>query len=258
MEAPLHAVMPHRIVVHVHAINTVCWAVRDDGPSRLLTLLDGLSWRWIPYIASGLPLALELRRVASSAPDVLVLANHGLVIGADTFEAAEALLLDIEQRLALRPRIGPEPSWSQLERMAASASCWRVPLDADLHALGTDATCRAILGSGALYPCQVVFLGPTASIAAGGSVAHAEQNHRQRHGVSPELLIVEGSGVLVRPQMTVAQTQVLEGLCQVVRRLDLQDPIRYLTAADLAELYSADAHQYRSRVENSWLEPFAK
>ena len=60
--------------------------------------------------------------------------------------------------------------------------------------------------------------------------------------------------MLVRQHMTVAQTQVLEALSQVVQRIDADVPIRYLTAADLAELSTADAQRYQRRVENSFRE----
>ena len=27
----MHAVMPHRVVIHVHSVNAIAWAVRRDG-----------------------------------------------------------------------------------------------------------------------------------------------------------------------------------------------------------------------------------
>src|SRR4051794_27933 len=77
----------HSRACGVHAVNTISWAVRHDGPSQLARRLAGLSWQWIPYVSSGLPLALKLRSVISSSPDVLILANHGLVIGGESCEA---------------------------------------------------------------------------------------------------------------------------------------------------------------------------
>ena len=35
IETAMHAVLPHRVVVHVHSVNTIAWAVRQDGPSQL-------------------------------------------------------------------------------------------------------------------------------------------------------------------------------------------------------------------------------
>ncbi len=35
LETALHALLPHRIVLHVHCVNTIAWAVRSDAPSAL-------------------------------------------------------------------------------------------------------------------------------------------------------------------------------------------------------------------------------
>lgn len=251
----MHAVMPHRVVIHVHAVNTISWAVRHDGPSQLARRLAGLSWQWIPYVPSGLPLALKLRSVISSSPDVLILANHGLVVGGESCEAAEALLTKVEDRLVTSPRSRSAPCWSQLERLAAAEPSWRVPDNVGVHGLGTDAASRAILRGGALYPCQAVFLGPSVGVVSPeGCISNTEERHKARHGVAPKFLVIEGSGVLVRQHMTAVQTQVLEGLSHVVQRIDSEVPIRYLTAAELAELSGVDAQRYECRVENSFRE----
>ena len=31
----MHAVLPHRVVLHVHCVNTIAWAVRQDAPAQL-------------------------------------------------------------------------------------------------------------------------------------------------------------------------------------------------------------------------------
>src|SRR5438309_7014735 len=49
IETFMHAVVPHRVVVHVHSVNTIAWAVRQDAPSELAQRLSGLCWHWIPY-----------------------------------------------------------------------------------------------------------------------------------------------------------------------------------------------------------------
>src|SRR5258706_6944532 len=83
IETAMHAVLPHRAVLHLHCVNTIAWAVRQDAPDQLADRLRGLRWRWIPYVASGMPLARQVERalLESAGTDVLVLGNHGLVIG---------------------------------------------------------------------------------------------------------------------------------------------------------------------------------
>ena|SRR5438128_3945502 len=62
IETAMHAVLPHRVVLHVHCVNTIAWAVRQDAPVQLEHQLDGLRWQWISYVPSGLPLAWEIER----------------------------------------------------------------------------------------------------------------------------------------------------------------------------------------------------
>jgi rhamnose utilization protein RhaD (predicted bifunctional aldolase and dehydrogenase) len=66
IETAMHAVLPHRIVLHVHCVNTIAWAVRQDAPVQLQ--MEGLRWQWIPYVPSGLPLAREIEKVLSAFP----------------------------------------------------------------------------------------------------------------------------------------------------------------------------------------------
>ena len=68
IETPMHAAIPHRIVIHVHSINAIAWAIRLDGQREIEQRLDGLRWQWIPYAASGAPLAREIEKAATRAP----------------------------------------------------------------------------------------------------------------------------------------------------------------------------------------------
>src|SRR5258708_35252890 len=143
VETAMHAVLPHRVVIHVHSANTIAWAVREDAPDQLKYRLDGVRWQWIPYVASGLPLALEIQKALSrsSGSDVLVLGNHGLVIGAEDCRAADGLLHEVERRLATPPRPSPDVDDALLERTAASSGL-SLPRNTELHPLGTDPAAR--------------------------------------------------------------------------------------------------------------------
>jgi rhamnose utilization protein RhaD (predicted bifunctional aldolase and dehydrogenase) len=100
IETAMHAVLPHRVVLHVHSVNTIAWAARQDAPVQLGRKLDGLPWQWIPYVPSGLPLAQEIDKAlsASAETDLFVFSNHGLVIGGNDCDAIEELLSEVEHR----------------------------------------------------------------------------------------------------------------------------------------------------------------
>jgi len=56
IETMLHALMPHRIVVHLHAVDVLACLVREDAQALLSRLFEGDdSWTWVPYSRPGAP-----------------------------------------------------------------------------------------------------------------------------------------------------------------------------------------------------------
>ena len=154
----MHAALPHRVVLHVHCVNTIAWAVRSDAPIQLQRRLEGLRWQWIPYIASGLPLSREIEHALSACPDtnLFVLGNHGLVIGGEDAKTVEDLLTEVKRRLAIPPDRHTRPIMRRSWR-SPGIHPWDLPDDDGVHALGTDVISQAILAGGLLYPCQAIF-----------------------------------------------------------------------------------------------------
>jgi rhamnose utilization protein RhaD (predicted bifunctional aldolase and dehydrogenase) len=256
IETAMHAVLPHRVVLHVHCVNTIAWAVRQDAPVQLENLLDGLRWQWVSYVPSGLPLALEIEKVVSAFPDtnVFVLGNHGLVIGADHCAAVEDLLSQVQRRLALCPRPAGSVNYAALAKMA-DGSLWNLPDDNEVHALGTDAISRAILAGGVLYPCQLIF---SSSSAPGlfRSVPYPNPRDKWEYRYCAEpFLIIERCGVIVKRTMTPAQRAMMSGLAQVIQRISSSTQLRYLTDEEIAKS-SSILPRYRELVDSSWYNIF--
>ena len=241
IETSMHAVLPHRAVVHVHSVNTIAWAIRRDAPARLGERLAGLNWQWVPYVRSGIPLARAIERALSAASDtnIFILGNHGLVLCADDCESAEALLADVERRLAIAPRPAPEHDPTLLTVLSGSPQ-WRIPEVAALHALGTDPISRAILKKGVLYPCQAMFLGrEIAMLLHPAPLSWFPEEDAQPYA------ILEGAGVIVNEKITSAEYATLMGLMEVVQRTDESAPLRYLTPEEITGVLSGGVTGYR-------------
>jgi rhamnose utilization protein RhaD (predicted bifunctional aldolase and dehydrogenase) len=240
IETAMHVTLPHPVVLHVHSVNTIAWAVREDAPLQLAARLDGLRWSWIPYVASGLPLAREIEKALSARPDtdVMILGNHGLVLGGKDCQAAEDLLAEVERRLAIPARVSQPADYVALEKIAVG-SPWELPEDEAIHALATDPVARKILEGGFLYPCQAIF-----SDAATPELFQAVFKCDDQHVARP-FLIVKDRGVVISRVMTPAETAMLSGLAQVVQRISPSTPLRYLTEAEVAEGSSTAAYRYR-------------
>ncbi|MDJ0387763.1 class II aldolase/adducin family protein [Roseomonas sp. E05] len=252
IETTLHALLPHAVVVHVHSVNTLAFAVRRDGPDLLAERLAGLRWAWVPYAKPGLPLTRAVQERLEGAPDVLVLGNHGLVIGAGSTEAADALLAEVERRLAVPARATPPPDLPTLERLAArSAGRYRPARLAEAHAAATGPASAATAGRGALYPDHVVFLGPSPLPVLPPDQAEPWLEAATAGADMPALLLVEGSGALLRADLGAGAEEMAACLGLVLPRLDPEAPLVFLSAEQEAELLDWDAEKYRQSLNTA-------
>ncbi len=244
IETSLHALLPHAVVLHVHSVNTIAHAVRANAQALLSRKLEGLRWALVPYRRPGWPLTEAMMDVLASfdtPPDVLVLANHGLVVGAESCAEAERLLHDVEQRLALPARPAQVPAPDAIDAIAEHG--WRAPTSSEVHAIATDAVTLTIARAGVLYPDHVVFLGAQAQeLRPGERVGEALARARD---IAPRYLIAPNLGVLVAPDISAGAEAMLECLSLVGRRLDASDAICYLHDDQIMALVHWEAEAYR-------------
>ncbi len=254
IETSLHALMPQAVVLHVHSVNTIAHAVRADAQSLLHERLQGLAWAWVPYRRPGMPLTDAIRETlakATTAPDVLILGNHGLVVAGNDCTNAETRLHDVEARLALPARAPAPPDLDRLN--AVNDAGWRIAGTDLVHALATDTVAREIALRGALYPDHVVFLGERAFALpdaasdpiAACSLRAALADASARGLPEPSYVIVERAGVLVSPSLSSGADAMLGCLAEVGLRLRHEDPLGYLGIDDVAALMGWDAEAYR-------------
>ncbi len=251
VETFMHAILPQRVVVHVHSVNTIAWSVRSQAPLQLAERLRGLRWQWVPYAPSGLPLARAVQGASARSPgaDVFVLGNHGLVVCGEDWQSAEDLLFEVERRLAINRRFAPPPCLGVVADLQDVCG-WRWALSESLDALGTDAISRRIMQGGILYPCQAIFLGRTLPQLRSSHSASEMRRRVHELAESASFLIVEGGGVLMHERITAAESAVLTGFAEVVRRIEGSAPLRYMTIEEVNNVMGADGHHYRMLAES--------
>ena len=220
----------------MHSVNTIAWAVREDAAASTATqtewfaLAVGSLCCLRPAFGAG-DRGLSLRACPDS--DVFVLGNHGLVIGGEDCYAVEALLFELERRLAILPRMAQPADYAALEELCQGSS-WDLPEDDQVHALGTDAISRAILSGGLLYPCQAIFANSSAPDLFRPIPCPDLRDESLRQYRNPPFLIVEGRGVLVSRTMKPAELAMISGLAQIVQRVHAGNSLRYLSEDEVA------------------------
>lgn len=252
IETSLHALMPHRVVMHVHGVNSIAWSVLTDAEAKMAERLAGLRWCFVPYHRPGVPLSRMVSGVVDrERPDVLILGKHGLVVGGEDAEEVGELVREVERRLALPVREGVPPEPAHLAAISAGTP-YRPAAHAESHLAATDPDSLAFPVGGSLYPDHVVFLGPAAYALQSGETPDQLARRAAAEAIpAPTCLLVPGKGVLIRDDLPRGAEEMLRCLGLVTSRLPSGARIDYLTAEDEDALLNWDAERYRRSLARS-------
>lgn len=241
IETSLHAVMPHRFVAHFHSVDVLAFAVREDGEAALGSLLDGLRWGWIPYLKPGAAVACAVRALlARGRVDIVVMGNHGVVIGGDSCEAIDSCLALIRKRVGVAVR-GGRPDTTRLYALAGRFDLEPARYE-DAHLAACDPQNLAFATAGTLYPDHVVFLGRgTIAMGDGGPPADA----------GSLLYLAPGAGALLPRGAPDEAHEMAACLGATVARIASGSRLHTLTAEQESELLLWDAETYRQSLARS-------
>jgi rhamnose utilization protein RhaD (predicted bifunctional aldolase and dehydrogenase) len=245
IETTLHAVMPRKVVVHVHCVETISIACLSDAANRLAASLQGLNWTFVPYVRPGASLGRAMVEHMGTGTNIVVLGKHGLVVAGDTVKEAAQLRAEVSRRLARVARAAPRVDREKLRR--AQGDGYSPAEDDALHAIATDPVSLAAARCGSLYPDHVVFLGP-GIIETEGAESAADAARRAGHPDAP-MVIVPGAGVLLHSTATSSARALALCLADVTCRLASDDAIDPLSPADEAQLLNWDAEKYRQSLD---------
>jgi rhamnose utilization protein RhaD (predicted bifunctional aldolase and dehydrogenase) len=243
IETMLHALMPHPVVVHVHAVEVLAHLVRADWLDGLQRALagSGMAWTTVPYRKPGAELAEAVATaLAGTGASVVFLQNHGVVIGGADIAEVEATLAALTAALA-NPVAAASPAVAAPAELAAGAATYALLEDAVVQRLATEpALCARVVREWALYPDHVVFLGAEACVVdEPGALAAGGQEK------PPELVFVRNLGVFSVPDFSKAKQVQLRCYADVIVRQDPQQTLHALGNADIGALLNWDAERYR-------------
>lgn len=251
IETLLHALMPQRVVVHIHAVEILAHLVRSPAHDDLAGIMpSGLTWVEVPYIKPGADLARAIagRLAQQPAADVVVLRNHGIVMGAPTVAGIVQLLDRLLQAFSSPLPAAPAPSIPKATPEALLAQGYAPASEAAWHRLAQDPhLLHRLRTAWALYPDHVVFLGPHAVVLDSASQSAPVASE----GKFAPFVFVRGLGTFEHASATVAQRAQLGCYHDVLVRQQAQHVLHPLTDADIAQLLNWDAEQYRQALSRA-------
>lgn len=236
IETTFHALFETRYVFHYHSVGVICHAIAAHGKQLLEEKLRGLNWAWVPYCKPGVPLTRLIRENTANKPaDVIVLANHGVIITGDNLDDISAMIDDVEKRLELplladvgnAPAEDVDDTWQRLPKF---------------HALATEPNLRERASSGTYYPDHVVFLGP------GLPVVSPDSFPAKVDDLPVPAVVVEDQGVYMKRDATPAHHAMLQCVFDVLGRVPEDWELVPIGKDAEAELLNWDAEKYRQAL----------
>jgi rhamnose utilization protein RhaD (predicted bifunctional aldolase and dehydrogenase) len=250
IETSLHALMPHPIVIHLHAVDVLAWVTLRGARETIGPAMNGLAWAWIPYRRPGAPLTALVRASMAAEPDILLLANHGVVVGGASIAQVRHRLNDLLARLKRTAR-APRPSGEPHGDVTAAAALhgFRPAKAAEADGLASDDESYELLQRGVFYPDQAIFLGPEIPVVDGlQAIGAVLANWRERYRRDPACLVIKGRGAFVREGANAAVDEQLLCHALFLARVSRDDDLETLSLGDIGQLLNWEAEVYRQTM----------
>lgn len=246
IETVLHALMPHQVVVHVHAIDVLAHLVQQDWRAAVEAKVGAqLAWTAAGYRKPGAELAAAVAAaLGERTADVVFLENHGVVVGGASVADVEATIAALRRMLHLDPR--PACDGAAPAPLGGGQGARLAPLPAGpVHCLARDPALFARLADAwALYPDHVVFLGAQAPAYA----SEADLAGAGNEAALPEFAIVAGAGVYAQPSFGLAKQIQLQCYHDVLARLPAGAAVNTLALEQIGALLNWESEKYRMRL----------
>lgn len=250
IETLLHVVMPHTVVLHLHAVDVLAHLVRLRAKEEVAALVgQRLRFIYIDYRKPGPDLAKSVVEQLRQVPDadLVFLENHGIVLGAQDVEQLERLLHDVLCVFRLSPRELEAMPTHHDEAGALASFGYSRCMDEELNQLVFDSNLiKRLHDSWALYPDHVVFLGRWPVIAE--AVSFRDGCGQLLSEGLPPFVFVLGDGVYRSRAATPSHLAQLYCYFDVVIRQSASDRLKVLTEEEIGQLLNWEAEKYRQRL----------
>lgn len=249
IETLLHALMPHKVVVHLHAIEVLARLVQAEALRKVQRLVgDAVKWVYVDYFKPGADLArsVSVQLKTKLDADVVFLGSHGVVVGGENVDEVVATLCTLVSKTQMKisqPIAELGPTTRQSEFFAQGY----VPVeDKELGRFAKDKDLmRRVRCQWALYPDHVVFLGAKPAILDANFTSHdlIEVSNKR-----PPFIFSENDGVYQSLDVTAAQKSQLRCYYDVIVRQGESEVLSVLGDQQVFELLNWDAEKYRQNT----------
>jgi rhamnose utilization protein RhaD (predicted bifunctional aldolase and dehydrogenase) len=249
IETMLHALMPQKVIAHLHAVEALAHLVRKNAETRLAELInDSIKWVFVDYYKPGAELAACVSAKLTLIPDaeVIFLKNHGIVIGAPDIRNLERILKKITKLLFTKPFFSELIPFDFVIKNNPNTFLneFAFATDPEINRLSTNSyLISRVQNDWALYPDHVVFLGDSAIVIDDT----ADEYKSEIIGRNPDFIFVKQQGVLECKAITPAKKAQLRCYYDVLVRQPPAEKLESLTQINIKEILNWEAEIFRQR-----------
>lgn len=229
IETAIHALLPHKYVIHVHSVGAISRAVTHEISKSIEEIKDLGIVLTIPYAKPGIPLAnqilssLDRENGSDVFPFIGLLSNHGLIVASEDENNAIEIIKTIENRWN---KIESLP----LERGLRNGGWIEIAPPGTLNEFQT-----IFLSGGVLTPDEAVFLGPVPF---------------SRGKLTQSKVCIEDDGsVWAEESLGHDAIEIAKSFLYVALNFDTNNFPQYLTDEDISQLLHWDAEIYRKSIQ---------
>jgi rhamnose utilization protein RhaD (predicted bifunctional aldolase and dehydrogenase) len=249
IETLLHTLMPHTVVVHLHAIEILAYLVRRNFETEISEKISGrFRWVSIGYHKPGAALAEAVHKalIDTFGTEVIFLQNHGVVIGGANITEVDHTLRDLIGFLRNPVRAAVEPIVPYETLCVSENIIYQHVPDFDIQQLAIDSFLYDQLENNwTLYPDHIVFLDTRATLFSSGSELI---EFCRNFNVFPEIVFIRKIGVFTHAPLSKAKLAQLKCYSGVMRRQISPKMLRTLSSEQTEELIDWDAERYRAHL----------
>ena len=242
IETAFHAFIPHKVVLHSHALDAIIFTVSPKLKINLKKILKNYSWELINYARPGYPLAnLIIEAFSKRKVNVLILQNHGLIVGADTVMQAKQLQDKIISLLKIKSRNIKSPNLSILKNISLKIPSSKLPVKTIIHSLATDKWSFELVKRKPLYPDHVIFCGKDVLILD-------PENIKLENLKSYDYVLIPKYGVIILKENSEILEVMLEMQAVIFSKLKMGTKTFCLSEFQCNELLNWEAEKYRQKI----------
>lgn len=250
VEAPMHAVLDFKYVVHTHDLKVIALTLSDQLLPKLELALEGLDWKFVPYIKPGIDLCRQLQSLKDKSDKIFILENHGLVVCSDDLSHLRSTMKDIGRRLDSQLQSYHEkPRDLRRRKVNIEGTGYTLCEDNNINELALQRTWRERLSKGMSLPDCVVFLGPRVPVVDPDEIGLREKLIKLSSSNLPlnSCICLVDNGIIIRDDALKGTTEMIRCMYDLMSMLSDDIDINYFTDDIIQSLLDWDAEKYRQQ-----------